>query len=341
MYKRQASEGKENIVQEGKDKIGNLLHRGGSEHQGHHGLAGFGGEKAKEAEGTASGVTGVHGAGAGTTAGQASGAAAASGSSVPVSATGPATSGSTATAAGENLPESHSVSVTQPRESTLTHATSTGSNVNVAAGNVDQDVQHLAPVTHATHHRHEIEELIREREHHVHQHHIQHHVQPVLDSEHGTEQLHSRVVPETTIREVHANTDKDAALMRSVAGTYKDSFTHAPIDRSVIDRGETVREITHHHIHNVVQPIIERDSHEYHRIRTTIPTTHITHEAPIVHESTAHQPIRKEDFLKGGGVLNSTTRTIDDAGVLNLGSSQRTVEGGENYSGGYSGITSQ
>ena len=74
-----ASEGKENIVQEGKDKIGNLLHRGGSEHQGHHGLAGFGGEKAKEAEGTASGVTGVHGAGAGTTAGQASGAAAASG----------------------------------------------------------------------------------------------------------------------------------------------------------------------------------------------------------------------------------------------------------------------
>lgn len=52
-----------------------------------------------------------------------------------------------------------------------------------------------------------------------------------------------------------------------------------------------------------------------------------------MHESTAHQPIRKEDFLKGGGVLTSTTRTIEEAGLLNLGNNQRTVEG-ETYTGG-------
>jgi len=215
----------------------------------------------------------------------------------------------------------------------MTQTTSVNSGVNVAAGNVDQDVQLLAPVTRHIHHRHEIEELLREREHHIHQHHIQHHVQPVLESEHLAEQIHSRVVPTTTIREVHANTDKDAALMRAVAGNPKDTFTQAATDRSVIDKGEPVREIVHHHIHNIVQPIIERETLEYHRIRTTIPTTHITHEAPIVHESTAHQPIRKEDFVKGGGVLSSTTRSIEDAGLLNLGSHQRTVEG-EPYNGG-------
>merc|ERR1712187_27263 len=104
-----------------------------------------------------------------------------------------------------------------------------------------------------------------------------------------------------------------------------DTFTQAATDRSVIDKGETVREI--------VQPIIEKETHEYHRIRTTIPTTHITHEAPIVHESTAHQPIRKEDFIKGGGVLSSTTRSIEEAGLLNLGANQRSVEG-EAYNGG-------
>ncbi|WFD42497.1 hypothetical protein MPSI1_001142 [Malassezia psittaci] len=219
------------------------------------------------------------------------------------------------------------------RSSNLTQSSSVNSGVNVAAGNVDQDVQHLAPVTRETLHRQEIEELHREREHHIHQHHIQHHVQPVLDTVHLAEQLHSRVVPATTIREVHANTDKDAALLRSVAGTPKDTFSQAPIERSVIDKGETVREIVHHHIHNIVQPIIEKDIYEYHRIRTTVPTTQITHEAPIVHESTAHQPIRKEDFVKGGGVLTSETRTVEDAGLLNLGNNQRSVEG-ETYTGG-------
>lgn len=235
------------------------------------------------------------------------------------------------------IPQSQSAADTTGATSTgrnnLTQTTSVSSGVNVAAGNVDQDVQHLAPVTRHVHHRHEIEELLREREHHIHQHHIQHHVQPVIDTEHLAEQIHARVVPQTTVREVHANTDKDAALMRAVAGNPKDTFTQAAIDRSVIDKGETVREIVHHHIHNIVQPIIEKETHEYHRIRTTIPTTHITHEAPIVHESTAHQPIRKEDFLKGGGVLTSTTRSIEEAGLLNLGSNQRTVEG-ETYTGG-------
>ncbi|WFC98412.1 hypothetical protein MYAM1_001139 [Malassezia yamatoensis] len=223
------------------------------------------------------------------------------------------------------------------RSSNLTQSSSVNSGVNVAAGNVDQDVQHLAPVTRETLHRQEIEELHREREHHIHQHHIQHHVQPVLDTVHLGEQLHTRVVPATTIREVHANTDKDAALLRSVAGTPKDTFSQAPIERSVIDKGETVREIVHHHIHNIVQPIIEKDIYEYHRIRTTVPTTQITHEAPIVHESTAHQPIRKEDFVKGGGVLTSETRTVEEAGLLNLGNNQRSVEG-ETYTGG-SGFT--
>merc|ERR1712137_1202659 len=80
------------------------------------------------------------------------------------------------------------------RAGNLTSATSTNSGVNVAAGNVDQDVQHLAPVVHQTHYRHEIVELFRHREHH-----IQHHVQPVLDVEHATEQLHARIAPETTV----------------------------------------------------------------------------------------------------------------------------------------------
>ncbi|WFD31385.1 hypothetical protein MSPP1_002420 [Malassezia sp. CBS 17886] len=320
----------EGVFDEAKDKVSSIIP--GFHH--HH-------SENSPASGAAGGAAGAGAAGTQSS----SGAAGLSGLNYDAkSAAGPGatasrtpTSGSQQVQANQptlhaQVPASDSAGVYN-RSSNLTQASSVNSGVNVAAGNVDQDVQHLAPVTRHTHHRHEIEELHRDREHHVHQHHIQHHVQPVLDTEHAAEQTHARVVPATTVREVHANTDKDAALLRSVAGAPKDTFTQASVDRSVVDKGETVREVVHHHIHNVVQPIIERDTHEYHRIRTTIPTTHITHEAPIVHESTAHQPIRKEDFVKGGGVLSSSTRSIEEAGLLNLGTNQRSVEG-DQYSGG-------
>ncbi|PKI84151.1 hypothetical protein MVES_002121 [Malassezia vespertilionis] len=304
----------ENMLDDAKEKVSNLF---GNNHQDH-----------QAAKNSASGVAG----------GNASQSTGAAGNSGFAGSTPQAWSAQQGGQTG-NLGSGNSASAVQPSESyganrtNLTQTSSVNSGVNVAAGNVDQDVQHLAPVTHSTRHRQEIEELHREREHVIHQHHIQHHVQPVLEADYLAEQLHSRVVPMTTIREVHANTDKDAALMRSVAGNPRDTYTEAPIERSIVDKGETVREIVHHHIHNIVQPIIEKDVYEFHRIRTTIPITEITHEAPIVHESTAHQPIRKEDFVKGGGVLTSSTRTVDDAGLLNLTQGQRTVEG-ESYTGG-------
>lgn len=347
----EAGKAAENVGQDGKSQLGGLANKGENAVQGieNKGESVLGGAKDKvsgavpglgHGQGASGGVqSAASGAGVPSTGGAAAnalgnqGASGATGSQQVADLQGK--NGISAPNAGvaSGATGVHPSDSAYNRSSNLTQTSSVNSGVNVAAGNVDQDVQHLAPVTRETLHRHEIEELHREREHHIHQHHIQHHVQPVLDAVHLAEQAHSRVVPATTIREVHANTDKDAALLRSVAGTPKDTFSQAPVERSIVDKGETVREIVHHHIHNIVQPIIEKDIYEYHRIRTTIPTTQITHEAPIVHESTAHQPIRKEDFVKGGGVLTSSTRSVEDAGLLNLGSNQRSVEG-ETYTGG-------
>lgn len=194
-------------------------------------------------------------------------------------------------------------------------------------GEVDQDVQHLAAVTHRTHQRHEVEEVMREKEHERHVHHIQHHTQPVLDSEHSAEQIHQKIHPVTRVQEKHASTDKDAQLLTSVAGQHTDTYAEAPLHRQIVDKGERVKEHVHHHIHNVVQPVIEKDTHEYHRIQTTIPTHVVTHEAPIVHESTHHKPVTKDEFLSGGGSLNNKVRSVHEANLLNTGKCDRTVDG--------------
>ncbi|CDR88348.1 uncharacterized protein SPSC_04175 [Sporisorium scitamineum] len=207
------------------------------------------------------------------------------------------------------------------------HVVSNSKHLDLNSGKVDQDVQHLAAVTHKTHQRHEVEEVQRQREHERHVHHVQHHVQPVLDSEHAAEKVHSKIHPVTKVHETHASTDKDAALLTSVAGKHQDQYTEAPLHRQVVDKGETVNEHIHHHIHNVVQPIIQKDSHEYHRIQTTIPTHVVTHEAPIVHESTHHKPVSKDEFLSGGGSLTNKLRSVHEANLLNTGKCDRQVDG--------------
>ncbi|EST05105.1 hypothetical protein PSEUBRA_005922 [Kalmanozyma brasiliensis GHG001] len=207
------------------------------------------------------------------------------------------------------------------------HDIASDKHLDLNSGKVDQDVQHLAAVTHHTHQRHEVEEVTRQKEHERHVHHIQHHVQPVLDSEHSAEQTHTKVHPVTKVHEKHASTDKDAHLLTSVAGKHADQYAEAPVHRQVVDKGEQVNEHIHHHIHNVVQPVIEKDTHEYHRIQTTIPTHVVTHEAPIVHESTHHKPVSKADFLSGGGSLTNNSRSVHEANLLNTGKCDRTVDG--------------
>ncbi|PRQ73153.1 hypothetical protein AAT19DRAFT_15906 [Rhodotorula toruloides] len=187
------------------------------------------------------------------------------------------------------------------------------------------DHQHLAPVTHETRHHHEVEEVERQREIDRHVHHVQHHVQPVVDEQHAGEVHHEKAVPVTEIRERHVATDEDKMQFASL-NKAKDSVVEAPRERTIIDRGEQVHENVQHHVHHIVQPTIERDTHEHHKIHTTIPIHETVHEAPVVHQSTVHEPLPLKEFVAGGGDLKSTLRHDADA-LLDRGECERTVDG--------------
>ncbi|KAG0667623.1 hypothetical protein C6P46_000160 [Rhodotorula mucilaginosa] len=187
------------------------------------------------------------------------------------------------------------------------------------------DHQHLAPVVHERRHHHEVEEVERLREVDRHIHHVQHHVQPVLDTQHGAEQVQQKIVPQTHIKEQHVATDEDKHQFMSL-NTVRDEVVEAPRERTIVDKGEVVQEHVHHVVHHVVQPVIERDTHEHHRIKTTIPVHHTVVEAPIVHASVQHEPLSLKDFVAGGGDLKSTLKH-DPETLLNHGKCERTVEG--------------
>lgn len=186
------------------------------------------------------------------------------------------------------------------------------------------DHHHLAPVTHERRQVHEVEEVERQREVDRHVHHVQHHVQPVLDTQHGTEHVERKVVPTTEIKEQHVATGEDKAQFASL-NTARDEFTEGQRERTIVDKGENVVEHDHHHVHHVVQPVIERDVHEHNRIKTTIPVHQEVNEAPIVHQSVQHEPLKLDQFVSGGGDLNSTLK--HDGSLLERGKCERTVDG--------------
>jgi len=188
------------------------------------------------------------------------------------------------------------------------------------------DHQHLQHVTHRQVRHVEVEEVERQREVDRHIHHVQTHVQPVLDKQVLPEKLSENIIAPTKVNEVHASTPEDVKLFESLATQHRDTESHRPKERTVVDLGEKVNEKVHHHVHHVTQPIIEQEVVERHRIHTVIPVHHVTHEAPIIHKSSTHAPVSLNDFLQGGGKLDSHV-THETSGLLDNDDCERVVDG--------------
>ncbi|KAL0948917.1 hypothetical protein HGRIS_009026 [Hohenbuehelia grisea] len=195
------------------------------------------------------------------------------------------------------------------------------------SGNVTEHHNHLQHVTRDNVRHVETEEVLRQKEHDRHVHHVQHHVQPVHVREERDEVHHQNVVPVTHVKEHHASKEEDTSALRGLVTKHQDSVTHAPKERTIIDKGEVVNENVHHHVHHVVQPVIEKETIDRHRIHTVIPTHHVTHEAPIVHQSHVHKPITMDEFLKNGTLEGGIAHDQLADRVLNNGNCTREVDG--------------
>ncbi|KAG5340708.1 hypothetical protein C0989_000588 [Termitomyces sp. Mn162] len=186
----------------------------------------------------------------------------------------------------------------------------------------------ISPSIHGNVSQRDIEEVSREKEHDQNVDRIQDHAQPITDKNLKDEVHHDKIHPVANVRE----TPDEVSILYGQTHQHRDSREEGSHKRTVIDKGESVNEREIHHVHHVVQPVINKETIEQHRIHTIIPIHQITHEAPVVHKSQIHTPVSMEHFAqKGGQIAGGLTCDQIGSTVLRSGECTRDVDGeGEN-----------
>ncbi|KAK0740459.1 hypothetical protein B0T18DRAFT_331564 [Schizothecium vesticola] len=137
----------------------------------------------------------------------------------------------------------------------------------------------------------------------VHQDHYHRTVQPVQATEVMPEQ-HTSKVAGTVHREFdHRDNEGTERAMRAEAGKLRnerhvEGTTHTQ-SRAPVVQGEHV----HHHVHETVQPLVQKEVIQPEVIHTTVPIHEVHHQAAQIHSTTEMPAMSMDEFKKKGGNL--------------------------------------
>ncbi|KAL8997425.1 MAG: hypothetical protein Q9169_003288 [Polycauliona sp. 2 TL-2023] len=160
-----------------------------------------------------------------------------------------------------------------------------------------------------TKHRHEEAQTAIDRE--VHQDHFHTSIQPVKDREVLPEQHQHNIVPVEHREHHHGDTaaikarlEQERAQFQSTrtGGTTQESHSVAPVIA-----GEHV----HHHVHETIQPIVQKETIQPSVVHTTVPIHEVHHNEAKHHSSSALPAVSMADFKKQGGSLTGREERYD------------------------------
>ncbi|KIR97337.1 allergen [Cryptococcus deuterogattii 2001/935-1] len=150
--------------------------------------------------------------------------------------------------------------------------------------------EHIRPQEHTE----SVEAIDRER----HIHHHQHRIQPI-EHKQALDPKHVHVTAPAVVREhkeemlpEHQETLQKQRTMHSNQQTTGD------VEKSHAHLGTHVNQHEHHHIHETVQPVIQRETIQPTVVHHTAAIHEKVHDAPIVHEVTTLSTIGHNEFLK-------------------------------------------
>jgi len=187
------------------------------------------------------------------------------------------------------------------------------SNFMKKAGHHDTTVhERVAPaVTHETVIPQKHENVTTAIDKEVHQDHHHTSIQPVKDKQVLSEQHHHNVVP-VEQREFHHGKDHDVkSKLAETAAHFKDHQTVAPTKETHSAAPVVAGEHIHHHVHETIQPVVERETVQPHVVHTTVPVHEVHHNAAKVHEVSSLPAVHMADFKKSGGVLSGREERFD------------------------------
>ncbi|KAK0610837.1 hypothetical protein B0T14DRAFT_440914 [Immersiella caudata] len=151
------------------------------------------------------------------------------------------------------------------------------------------------------------EEISTAVEQEVHQDHYHRTIQPVEASETLPEQ-HKHRVAGTVHREFdHRDASGTERAIKAEADKMRDSKTVEETTKTQ-SRAPTVSgEHVHHHVHETIQPVIQKEVIQPEVIHTAVPVHEVHHNAARIHPTSTKEAMSAEEFKKAGGSLSGST----------------------------------
>lgn len=181
------------------------------------------------------------------------------------------------------------------------------------AGHKDTTVvEKVAPaVVNETIQRERREEIQTAIDKEVHVDHYHTSVQPVLDRQILPEQHQYNVAAPQERVISHGDDAAARARLEQERAHFRSTRTEAPVVESKTVAPTIAGEHVHHHVHETIQPIVQREVIQPSVVHTTIPIHEVHHEAPKVHATTALPAVSMSEFQRNGGTLAGREERVD------------------------------
>lgn len=137
----------------------------------------------------------------------------------------------------------------------------------------------------------------------IHRDHYQTRIQPVEDRVVTEERHHHKVLPVETIEKSHGKDHEIKARLQEEATRFRSTKEVLPTQHETVASGVVAGEHVHHHVHETIQPVIEREVIQPTVIHTTKPIHEKIEHEPIVHPPTVQPKMTLEEFQRAGGSL--------------------------------------
>ncbi|KAF3917357.1 hypothetical protein ABW21_db0202087 [Orbilia brochopaga] len=201
-------------------------------------------------------------------------------------------------------------------------ASATAPNENPKQNSVDVKQETRPAVFHELIEEKEHENVTRAVDREIHQHHHHVYIQPVTETIVEDEQHHNRTVPTEHRTRHHGKEQEVATALAHERDQFRNTQHVLPATDATSTSNTVVGEHIHHHVHNIIQPVIERQRVVPHIVHTTVPIhEHIEHE-PYIHKGTVLPAITLDEFLKRGYSLDGSKQPLRDPNIVYEGSKE-------------------
>ncbi|KAF8463081.1 hypothetical protein BDZ91DRAFT_732453 [Kalaharituber pfeilii] len=162
----------------------------------------------------------------------------------------------------------------------------------------------------------------------LHQDHYQTRVQPVLDKKILPEEHVHRSLPVEYKERKHHKQEEIRRALEEERSRFQSTREVLPT-RHTVESGETViGEHHHHHVYEMVQPVIEREVIHKVVTHTTVPIHERIEKDPSFHPKTIQPVMTMEEFLRAGGTIEGRAERMDifegEPQVMENGGADRT-----------------